>query len=83
MHTSSGTNNTIFIRTKSKVEEALEAAVSSVQRGESLDNPKLGALQPLVRECRSDGSGRTKMLVVVPELKAIGLIVKYIHSIGY
>ena len=42
MHTSSGTNNTIFIRTKSKAEEALEAAVSSVQRGESLDNPKLG-----------------------------------------
>ena len=82
MHTSSGTNNTIFIRTKSKAEEALEAAVSSVQRGESLDNPKLGGLQPLVRECRSDGSGRTKMLVVVPELKAIGPIVKYIHSIG-
>ena len=53
MHTSSGTNNTIFIRTKSKAEEALK--LPRVQRGESLDNPKLGGLQPLVRECRSDG----------------------------
>ena len=82
-HTSSGTNNnTIFVRTKSKAEDALEAAVSSVQRGESLDSPKLGGLRPLVEECRTDGSGRTKMLIIVPEPKPIGPIVKYVHFVG-
>jgi len=81
--TSSGTNhNTIFVRMKSKAEDALEAAVSSVQRGESLDNPKLGALRPLVQKCRADSSGLTKMLIVVPEQKAIGPIVKHVHAVG-
>jgi hypothetical protein len=79
--TTSNNNNSVFSKARSKAQSALEAAVESVHRGDSLDNPKLLGLQPLIGKCKSS-SGGTKMLIVVPESKPISSITKYIHSIG-